>query len=83
MTTVPVASGVRTAGHQHRRPHFDDFLVLCIAEVFSLDEQAVHLLQRVGLTVLQGQERSMGTLHQKVRAAELLMRAKAWPACQP
>ena len=25
----------------------------------------------------------MGTLHQKVRAAELLMRAKAWPACQP
>jgi hypothetical protein len=78
-----VASGVRTAGLSIGDLTSTDFLVLCIAEVFSLDEQAVHLLQRVGLTVLQGQERSMGTLHQKVRAAELLMRAKAWSACQP
>jgi hypothetical protein len=74
---------VRTARHQHRRPHFDDYLVLCMAAVFSLDEQAVHLLQRVGLADLQGQVRSMGTLHQKVRAAEPLMQARAWPACQP
>ena len=38
-------SGVRTAPHRHRRPHFGGYLVLCIAVVFSLDEQAVHLLQ--------------------------------------
>ena len=74
---------MRTARHQHRRPHFDDYLVLCMAAVFSLDEQAVHLLQRVGLADLQGQVRSMGTLHHKVRAAESLMQARAWPACQP
>jgi hypothetical protein len=75
--------GVRIARHHHRRPYFDDYLVLCIALVFSLDEQAVHLLQRVGLAVLQGQERDMGTLHQKVRAPEPLLQARVWPACQP
>ena len=36
--------------------------------MFSLDERAVHLLQRVGPAILHGQERGVGALPQEVLA---------------